>query len=468
MKQILFNIIFCVVAGVLVAVAPPYYSYNFCLAILILYIVQNIIFWQTKINKSLVCFEFFFLIAFGITNFIYPIVYYPSNSTFAIFGMPFNELIISKSTAIAYFAYSCYLLGISQMKKNELTDPDRKPFVFDGGEIKVLFYITLLCFFLFVLSGGLSHLQNVYSGDGDIREVGLFSYVNNIFIVFCYLMLMFNFRQRNKRNMIVYMLFVMIFVVLLLMTGSRTQALAFGLISIASFDLNIRKFKSIEVLALIVVGVVIMAYIAIVRVNSVLDGDWVAEAEGKSDFTSSFDLFSDLVVNNRNLYVLVDYADNVDYTYFRGIISDITSPFPGLFSLILKHSNMPIELMSGGALPTYIELGEDSLWGLGTNMVGEAYVAFGLPGVVFFFFSLGWIIRKSRQEMNYNIYAYVIYFLFISHAIFYPRAPILYNPRNVAWSLLVIFAFMAFRKIKQGEKTTEIIKNDLLSDKCQR
>lgn len=451
MRQIFINIIFCVIAIVMVVVAPPYYSYGFCLSILILYIVQNIIFWSTKTDKNLVCFEFFFLIAFGLTNFIYPVVYYPTNSTFAFFEMPFNELIISKCTAIAFFAYSCYLLGISQIKKEEVVRREDF-FVFDEKQIKTLFFITLACFFLYAATGGLTQLQSVYSGDGDIREVGLFSYINNLFVVFCYLMLMFNFRQKNKRNMVIFMIFVLIFIVLFLMTGSRTQALAFGLISITSIGLNVRRFRTIEVLIIIFVGVILMAFIALARASSILEGEWVADAQEKTDFTSSFDLFSDLVTNNRNLYVLVDHADNVQNTYFTGMISDITSPVPGLFRIVTNNSDLPLELMSGGSLPTYLELGEDSTWGLGTNMVGEAYIAFGLPGVIFFFFILGWIIKKSKAAKDYNIYAYVIYFLFVSHAVFYPRAPILYNPRNIVWSLLIIFIFVKFKEISEEKK----------------
>jgi oligosaccharide repeat unit polymerase len=410
---------------------------------------------MTKTDKNLVCFEFFFLISFGLTNFIYPIVYYPTNSYFAIFEMPFNELIISKSTAIAFFAYSCYMLSISQINK-EKTVKTKNFFVFDEKQIRTLFFLTLVSFILYVIAGGLTQLQSVYSGDGDIREVGIFSYFNNLLVLFCYLMLMFDFRQKNRRNMVIFMAFVLMFIVLLLMTGSRTQALAFGLILLTSFGLHIRRFRTVEVLVIMAVGVALMSFVALARVSNILEGDWVAEAQGKADFSSSFDLFSDLVTNNRNLYVLIDYADNVEHTYFTGMISDITSPVPGLFRLVSENSDLPVELMTGGALPTYLELGEDSAWGLGTNMVGEAYLAFGLPGVIFFFFVLGWIIRKSRAEMNYNIYAYVIYFLFVSHAVFYPRAPILYNPRNIIWSLLIIFVFMTFKRIGQGKNITEI------------
>ena len=459
MKQISFNIIFCIIGALMLMFAPSYYSYEFCSALLILYIVQNVIYWMTKKDKNLVCFEFFFLIAFGLTNFIYPVVYYPTNSSYTIFDMPFNELLISKCTAIAYFAYSCYLLGISQIRKEENLQKEAF-FVFDERQIKILFFITLTCFILYAASGGLAQLQSVYSGEGDIREVGLFSYLNNLFVIFCYLMLMFNFRQKNKRNMMIYMISVLIIIVLFLMTGSRTQALAFALISITSFGINVRRFKAFEILIIIVVGVFLMVFIALARVSNVLEGDWVSEVQSKSDFTSSFDMFSDRVTNNRNLYVLVDYADNVEHTYFNGMLSDITSPVPGLFSAIANNSDLPVELMTGGALPTYLELGEDSAWGLGTNMVGEAYLAFGMPGVIIFFFALGWIIRKTNATKDYNIYSYVVYFLFVSHAVFYPRAPILYNPRNIVWSLIIIYFFMALRKIRKDTKT----KKDDLTD----
>ncbi|MCL2597356.1 MAG: O-antigen polysaccharide polymerase Wzy [Paludibacter sp.] len=454
MKQLFINIIFCAIATVILLVAPDYYSFRFCSTILGLYIIQNFLFWVTKPDKNFVCFEFFFMISFGLTNFIYPVVYYQINPVFSLFEFSFNENLISKCTAIAFFAYTFYILGVTQIKKVE-TESSEVFFKFGEKQISILFFLTVGSFILFVIVGGLTHLQNVYSDGGDIQEVGIYSYFNNLFVVFCYLILMFVFRQKSKIKMLIFSAIVLIFIILLLMTGSRTQPLAFGLILITAFGINIRKLRTYEFLIILAVGISVMSFVVLARTSNISKNSWMEVAKDNIDFTSYFDVFSDLIINNRNLYVLVDYADNVQHTYFTGFISDITSPVPGLTRFIIENSNSPPELMTSTNLPTYWEFGADSQWGLGTNMVGDAYLAFGLPGVIFFFFFLGIIIRKSRAMMNYNIYAYVIYFLFVSHSVFYSRAGILFNPRYLVWSLLIIFAFQFFSRYKYKLNYTE-------------
>jgi hypothetical protein len=200
-----------------------------------------------------------------------------------------------------------------------------------------------------------------------------------------------------------------------------------------------------------VTGVVAMSFVVLIRNNDITQGNWIAEAQENANFTSVFDLFSDLIINNRNLYVLVDFADNVQHTHFFGMLTDIASPIPGLNRLLLDNINVPPELISGGALPTYLALGTDSSFGVGTNMVGEAYLAFGLPGVIVFFSLIGFVINISKRAMSYNIYAYVLYFLFASHAVFYPRAPILYQPRNIVWALLIVFGIVLIQKNTEKE-----------------
>ena len=63
------------------------------------------------------------------------------------------------------------------------------------------------------------------------------------------------------------------------------------------------------------------------------------------------DIFGDLIVNNRNLYVLVDYADTHELTFFHGMLIDIFSPIPRASSWLVKIFNEPIELLHGG-VPT--------------------------------------------------------------------------------------------------------------------
>ena len=123
--------------------------------------------------------------------------------------------------------------------------------------------------------------------------------------------------------------------------------------------------------------------------------------------------------------------------------------------------NVPKELISGGDLPTFIEFGPNSDWGLGTNLVGETYVGYSYFGVCIILFLWGLAVRKSYDASGNNIYAFVIYFLLVSHAIFFSRAFYLYQPRTLVWSLLLVFILLKITNALY-RKRMRAIKNEVI------
>jgi len=436
---LIVNILFSILSLCLVYLAPTEYSYSFCVTINVLFVVQNILYFSLRNDDGLVCFEFFFMLAFWFTNFVYPVFYYPTNPHFSMFSSKFNENIITKSTAIAYLGYSVFLLGISNSRRMLSYYANKDPFVFDNRKLKLLFYFSFIFFFFYMTFGGLEHLRNVYSGGADIRQVGVYSYFLNLFTIATLLMAMFLFRQKNRKIISIYGFYLLVVMLLFISTGTRGIVLGIGLILLFTYNKYVRRISKIQLITLIVFGALFLTFIVYGRTTSLFSKHWMDAMVLKLRVTSFFDLFSDLIINNRNLYVLVNYADSVRHTYFFGMLTDIVSPIPGLARYIIGIFHVPVELITGGALPTYLTLGPNSALGLGTNMIGEAYVSFGLFGVICFMYILGWIIKASRNASEYNIYAFVIYYLFVSHTVFYPRAPILFEPRTIVWSLILIY-----------------------------
>jgi len=391
------------------------------------------------------------MIAFFMTNFVYPVFYYPTNPDYSVFTYPFNVNVITKSTAIAYLGYSFFLLGISNYNE-KYHNEERELFVFTEIKFNWLFIFTIVFFVLYILSGGLEALKNVYSGEGDITEVSISSYFYVLFSIACTLMVMFLFRQNTTKRIVAYGFIISFFLLLLLATGTRGFIVGIALIIIFTYNSYISKISRFKLVLLIALGSIVLTIVAYGRSTSISDGNWINEFKSNAEITSIFDFFGDLIMNNRNLYVLVDFADTVQYTYFFGMLSDIVSPIPGLFRYIISLVGVPKELMTAGGLPTFLEFGPDSSWGLGTNMVGEAYVAFGLYGVILSFFLFGYIVKISREAAEYNIYAYMIYYMFVSLIISYPRCPIFVINRNLAWGLLLIFALNLIGKRRYQSK----------------
>ncbi|PKF74305.1 O-antigen polysaccharide polymerase Wzy [Chryseobacterium sp. PMSZPI] len=454
MMKIIINLIFCVIAGLMIYLAPNRYDFDFCLQILILYIIINIIYFlgNKTINYNAANFDFFFMFSYGMTNFIYPVFYMNQNPNVSVFALPFNTHIISKATAIAYLGYTFYILGITVYHKNKTKlkiipkVEDNPKFKINNLFLRLIFLIGIVAFLGYVITGGLTQLQNVYSGKNvSLSEVGTFSYFNNIFAICCNLLAIFVFLIKDIKTKITIFIFLIICSLLLLATGSRTTVLGIGLILIAMYGRFIKKITFPKLIFFLLIGSFIMTLVQLMREEAFSADVWTKNI-GKTKFDSTFDIFLDLIINNRNLYVLVDFADHYGNVYFLSTISEITAPIPGLFSYVSSNIGIPIELISGGALPTFIELGRDSEWGLGTNLVGETYIGFGYYGVCIIMFLIGLAIKSAQKSSSKNIYSFVIYYLLVSHAIFFPRAFYMYQPRTLIWSLLIVFLVLNLTK----------------------
>lgn len=378
-------------------------------------------------------FELFFGIAFFFINFLFPTVVYPIDPNYAFFARSFNVLVISRSTAIAYLGYAWYLLGSTTILHGERPEPTPTELTMSHRKMGLIFGLAMLSFVLFMILGGWAALQSVYAEGEDLNEVGIFSYFRILFIIFSYLLAAFVFRVEGWRKWL-YITFLMVCIVLLLTTGSRTFALGTMLILLIGFNNNIRRFRIWEIVIVILLGVAALYAVVVLRSK-----DGFSDSDGTGSSIGILGVFMDLIINNRNLYVLVDYADTHGLSYLHGMLVDIFSPIPGMTSVLLTVTGERIEMISGGTLPTLIDLGADASWGLGTNMIGELYRSFGYVGTVLYMFGIGHLVKTCYYRSVDNIYAYVVYYILCSHAVMWGRAPMLPDMRIITWSLLIVF-----------------------------
>lgn len=462
--KLTINIFFCLFAALLVYGAPDSYNYGYCVVILLVFLANVVYYFLTSKSETgnAAKFDFFFIFSYGMTNFIYPVFYKPNNPNYTVFELPFNDNVISKSTAIAYLGFTFFAFGISIYKKHKAVKKDIKKeklpsFRINSLFIKSIFFVAVISFVGYIATGGLAVMQKIYAGGdgGDFTEVGVYSYFNNVFVICANLLAIFVFLIKDKMTKIMAFAFIIICGLIMLTTGSRTLILGLGLILIVSYGTFVRRITMPVMILFILIGSFFMTVIQTTRSQEFSTQSWITSASKNVEIENPFDIFNDLIINNRNLYVLVDFADQYEHTFFLSTISDITSPIPGLFRYVSESMNVPKELIFGGALPTFLEFGENSTWGLGTNLVGETYVGYSYFGVTIIMFFLGFVVKKTYQASRYNVNALIIHFLLVSHAIFFPRAFYLYQPRTIVWSLLLVFILLKitnsfYRKKKKG------------------
>ena len=452
MLTYLLNITFAIVATVLYIKAPWTYSYDYCVTLMTLFIAQNVLFFATNKRRHWLGFEFFFAISFFLVNFVYPVFYAPYEDRiyWSFFSYSFNDDYVTRSTALAYFGYAWYMLGATRLLQLQREEPAHPTFTVSMRQYIWFFGITIVAWLLFVATGGLAALQSVYAEGSNLRDVGIYSYFNNIFTIGCYFMAIFLFRL-PKQKWWFYLLVILYFMLILLSTGSRQLAVGLALILVTGFSLYVYHLKWWQVLLLIAGGTTVLFLVMTLRTEGLDFGAWQQKlAQTKLD--NFWDIFEDLIVNDVNLFRLFGWAQENDLTWFQGMTLDIASPIPGLGSHIIANSDVPPQMLHGGDLPSYLFLGPDATWGTGTNMVGEAYRSFGAIGTAVAMFLIGLWIKESYYRANNSIYWYLMYFLLVGHALIYPRAPLLFDPRLVIWSLLLLSIVEGISHIKKREE----------------
>ena len=298
----------------------------------------------------------------------------------------------------------------------------------------------MVAWLLFVVTGGLAALQSVYAEGSNLRDVGIYSYFNNIFTIGCYLMAIFLFRL-PKQKWWFYTLIILAFMLILLSTGSRQLAIGLALVLVTGFSMYVYHLKWWHVATVIAGGSVVLFLVMALRGEGLDTGAWQVKL-AHIKLEEFWDIYEDLIINDVNLFRLFGWAQENDLTWFTGMSLDLSSPIPGLAGYITSHSDLPPQMLHGGDLPSYLFLGPNATWGTGTNMIGEAYRSFGIVGTAIAMFLIGLWVKESFYRAKDNVYWYLMYFLLVGHALIYPRAPLLFDPRLVTWSLLLLAIVM--------------------------
>lgn len=436
---------FSLVSIFLFFLAPTNYSFSFNVICLILFIFINIYYFICRSKENGVGFEYFFMISFCMTNFIYPVFYYADNRYVSLFSFGFNDEVINKSTALALVAYGFYIIGLQLYRKSSSVKINYYQIKIDPFYPLVFLILSIVSFVGFVIFGGLDHFKSVYSGEEEWAAVGTFSYFFMIFNFSSMLLAMFIFKCSNNIIRMLGIIFLILSILMLLLSGSRMTAVGIVLVLLVSYSKNIKNI-SLASTSLVVFISSILLYIVMLYRSFFYAGTASGEEIylNISNNFSFFDGFMDLIINNRNLYILVDFVDNHGSVYFANVFYNIISFLP--FSQNINNMVGIPEYLNGN-LVSFLEFGGKGGFGLGTNNVAEAYLAFGMVGVILFFTLLGYILSMVREKASFSIVFYIIYFIFVSIVVIYPRGNILINTRVFVWTLLLFFAVFLLKKI---------------------
>lgn len=462
--MMIVTVIFFILSVILYFISPSIYSQQYNIILLIVFLLSSFNYILYTFDSNYFNFHIIFIISFFFVNFVYPVFLYPQNPLyFPVYKLRFNHDIITKATSLALLGINSYFFGGIIVKKEKISLIPR----FHMYSIKsIKYFLTLisLVFFLSVLLDSWDGIILGKFGSTGIKNqflLALFQISFELAIIFEVL----SKKDLYKGSIIkfivsldkILMTIGILFVFLYFRVGDRGPIIQLFLVIFTLFTIYVKRLSFKAFIIIVFFGMFTLTLVSYARTkdenllkkeNSF--SDYVDRGLKKMNFTSFFDVGMDLIVNNRNLYFGMDYADKNGYNYGKNMFHYLFAPFPKIPMIMtsLFFDSTPTQL-STGYIITIETLGPKATYGLGTNIIVDVYMAFGSLGVILFMFFLGYFVRylQVKSMSSKSVFFFILYLIMISFSVYCPRAPFFEPFRFLAWSFIFVLFIRYFVKV---------------------
>lgn len=395
----------------------------------ILMLFSNYIYFKAKKKKNYLDFDTIFIFVYCLVGFSTTFVYGNDLLFKAVFlGFPVEEEYINTSNLLFLIGLQAYFLG--SLKRIRIKKEKAKA-VFISTQIMALF-IFILCI-AFIASGGISYYRSVYNTDIGSDGPGISKHILLLLTATSIAAIATEFynkaiSSKYKINKLL-LIIILLTIALLLWAGNRTAASQLLLPTICLYTLLFRNISFKSFFGLSLIGILLMWGIQNTRSN-----------EGFS-LVSPILLISDLTIPARTTYSSLDYVDQYGYTYGKSMSMGIIGTIPFLPSLVAGNNNLAgsADLLTEYTYDRYKTPRKFQI-GLGTTIIGDIYLAFGIIGVILLMYLLGYLVNKyTVKTLLLDYYSMIILAGLLANAIFLVRASYTHPIRYILWALIIAY-----------------------------
>lgn len=429
-------LLFCVliISVFLYFTATDIYSLSYCYVCFAFFLLAFIVLYKEKCRSNLICFEFIFTIAFFFTNYVYPLFYYPVTPYFSLFLLDFPEEFINKGCALATIGYISFALGSLSIKSpKQLVPFDKIRHKFRTPSSYVL--IAVLLILLLIISLFPILLSGVY--DGSWGEGSIFKVLADIFIFYLLFAKLTQGRpikdiiSRNK----LLILFIIFYVIEITLIGNRGLFIRIVFLILLLYTRFYRKLNTVILFLCIFAGMFLMYYIGTIRGGGTYEGI-------DNGMPVILEVGKDLTINNRSLYVLMDYYEQNGPNFGKTWLMNILSIVPFAQSFFINLTGISLHDINSASLVTDLHYKGSSvdMIGLGTNLIGDVFICFGLFGVIVFLYLLGKALAYVyNMGMKGDMLCFFIYSMMFMDCIILTRSTFFTSIRPILWGLALYY-----------------------------
>jgi len=316
----------------------------------------------------------------------------------------------------------------------------------------ILFCIDIVLMLVFIFSGGITYYQQIY-GTSEGTSSGYVTYILLLLTIVSVLLIVLEIRNKFIDNRYIihkkYFVVIVLFSLLLLYVGNRTTA---SMLLLPILGLYAFWFKPITLKLFVVFLLLAILSMWIVQKNR-------ANEEVGLNSASPALLLIDMTIPSRTIYESMDYVDNYGYTYGKSMALGILGLIPGLAGVVTNGSP---DYGSAELLSQYTfykqEVPDEYQIGLGTTIISDLYLSFGIIGVIALMWMLGKVVHTIELRSRFgNLFASYILGIFLANSVFWARGSYTHPIRFVLWGMLLLFiyksAIYTFNKYNRNAET---------------
>lgn len=436
---------------------PTYYDTTFLWLIIILNIISLVSF-SLKKDKNLnlknnkVKFSVLFLIGFLIVSF------QPFIDLGLGFLQPNNHYlfirsgIILKTLICASIALNSYLFGSILFNAKNIyfvTEQNKKSKI----NIKPIKIINFFCFLFFLSQINTSFLNANTYGSG--REVSyLLGYTMLLYETSFMALILINIINNGRKSSFINYLkqygynftFFIVYICIIIASGDRgpiiymSLALLFGYLYLNGVKISAAKLTSV-----LIIGAVLISILGMIRREGVtLDAAINSKVENIYYPDSFLPATKELGGSVLTISTAVNKVPS-SYDYFYGLFlfQNFSVIVPGLNNFINSKVGIDANYFSSSVFLTYLSLGPNAKWGVGTSAVADVYLDFGIFGIILIFILFGYYTKKLEVYVlgykHSNLLLVALYMLFFSFSIYIARSNIFVPLTKFTYVLLFYF-----------------------------
>ncbi len=236
---------------------------------------------------------------------------------------------------------------------------------------------------------------------------------------------------------------VSVFLLLSFYVGDRGPIIQTLALYGAAYSIFFMRIRLYQFLTIALIGVLIMGFMGKFRTRE--DGLSLAlrMEEGKYEFQDSkwYDIPGELGSNVRVLHVALPIAEQRGYFWGLFKLNNIVSAVPFASRIVSAVVGPYMSGLTSSHYMTAVIIGPYSRIGVGTTIIADIYLDFGLFGCVILMGLLGggfaWI--ENRGFYTNSLYSHTLFMMCVSFAFYWSRSSYITNIKEITWTLLLIF-----------------------------